>query len=189
MSLNKSMSRLPLNYVLALMHLCSLRVSEFSPILLLKIKHFICLGWGLQHSTHQVILYPEAWWLPVGTSAHDAFDTGILAWGSFFLSSLFFPAHHATLYFWMQNLTDHIELQSIFFLFWRSKRALFMCISMFWVLQCRSPSVITAPCSWVHPCPFVCMNVGFPLCYCPLGFMVGVSLCWLRWSPIEITSC
>lgn len=50
------------------------------------------------------------------------------------------PAHRAALYFWMQNLTDHIELQSILLLLWRSKRALFMCISF---LQLRSLSVIT----------------------------------------------
>lgn len=62
------------------------------------------------------------------------------------------PAHHAALYFWMQNLTDHIELQSIFLLLWRSKRALFVCISF---LQLRSLSVITLPCG-VHLCSFIC---------------------------------
>lgn len=96
-------------------------------------------------------------------------------------------AHHSALYFWMQNLTDHIELESIFLLLWRSKRALFMCISMCLVLRLRSPSVITAPCTGVQPCSFVCMNVC-SLLYCyNLKFIICVCLCCIfLWIPVSI---
>lgn len=83
-------------------------------------------------------------------------------------------ANYAALYFWIQNLTDHMELQSIFLPFWRSKRALFTCISVCPVLHLWSPSVITAPC-WVHPCSFVSMKVCSTLYYYALMFMVSTE--------------
>lgn len=66
------------------------------------------------------------------------------------------PTHRqAQLYFWMQSLTDHIELQSIFLLLWRSKRALFMCIFVCSVLQLSSTPCDY--CSMQSPPLFICL--------------------------------
>lgn len=62
--------------------------------------------------------------------------------------------------FWMQNITGHIEMESIFVLLWRSKRPLLMCICP--ALQLRSLSVIAASCwvqtfslIWIIICPLL----------------------------------
>ena len=110
--------------------MCLLWASKFSPLAWDQTVHLS--WWGLWRSIHWVSLYPEAWWPPVGTSARDAFDTGILARGSFLLGCLPPRAHHSALYFWMQNITDHMELQSIFFALLKIKKgALFLCILQF----------------------------------------------------------
>lgn len=65
-------------------------------------------------------------------------------------------AHHEALSFWMQNLTDHIWLQSIFLLLWRSKGALFMCILVSRVFLVKDP---LCDCCFMQQSPslFICL--------------------------------
>lgn len=136
---------------------CSEPLREFSPAFCWRSNtSFVLVGGCAQHPPGESVP-----WSMVATCWH--FSPWCLRHKHtslrFFLTQL--PpclAYLDALYFWMQNLTDHIEIQSIFLLLWRSKRALFMCFLVYEVLQLKIPSVITAPCNSIHPCSFVCMK-------------------------------
>lgn len=129
--------------------MCLPWASEFSPVSCWRSNtSFVLVGVAVQHPPGESVprsMVATCWHFSPWCLRHRESSL------RFFLPEL--PpslAHPTALYFWIQNLTDHMKLQSIFLLLWRSKRALFMCISVCLVLQLRSPSVITAPCR-VHP--------------------------------------
>lgn len=108
------------------------------------------------------------------------------------------PPHHTTLDFWMQNLTDHMELQSISFALLKIKRGLCLCVFHFALFSnWGAPLRALLHAEPVHPCSFVCMNVCSPLYYDALMLMVRTlvfdwedgSLIFVCIEPILVQLC
>lgn len=176
--LNQPVSRLHSNSkispLLEVLHLCLLWAAEFPRASSLRSNtSFVLVGVVAQHPPGESLprsMAATCWRISPWRLRHRHTSLG------FFFRLCCLSPRPTTLHscFWIQKLTDRIEFQSIFLLLWRSKRALFMCISS--GLQSSSCALITAPCN-SHHCSFVGMNVALLHYY---GFMLVCTLLFTK---------